>query len=70
MDWAGCNKSHADLESANLYGADVSDANLTGAALTGANLKHVTWNDTVCPDGTNSNKDGRTCKGHLTPRYS
>ncbi|MGO9198588.1 MAG: pentapeptide repeat-containing protein [Acidimicrobiales bacterium] len=131
VDWAGCNKSHDDLELANLYGANLqhtnlsdaglvaanlshaegADANLTGAVLsdatlknatlkranlkraylfganlkranltrsdltratlTGANLKGsdlkgVTWNDTVCPDGTNSSKDGGTCKGHLT----
>ncbi|MGO9559893.1 MAG: pentapeptide repeat-containing protein [Acidimicrobiales bacterium] len=66
VDWAGCNKSHADLELANLYGADLIRATLTGANLKSADLKGVTWNDTVCPDGTNSNNDGGSCKGHLT----
>jgi len=58
------NLNQADLTGANLTGAnlnhaDLTDANLTGANLTGANLTNakldgVTWNNTTCPDGTNS----------------
>jgi hypothetical protein len=29
------------------------------------NVTGVTWSNTTCPDGTNSNNDGGTCTGHL-----
>jgi hypothetical protein len=62
----------ANLQNANLNGANLTNANLTGANLTGANLKNATltgvkWNNTICPDGTNSDADGGTCLGHLLP---
>ena len=73
---AGCNLSGlnltgAQLARANLTGANLNGANLTGANLTGAtitattNFNKVTWSNTTCPDGTNSNADGGTCTGHL-----
>jgi hypothetical protein len=73
---AGCNLSGLNLVGANLAGADLAGANfnkanLTGADLAGAtvtattNFNKVTWSDTTCPDGTNSDADGRTCVGHL-----
>ena len=42
------------------------------ANLTGANLTGVSWFNTTCPDGTNSNSNGgggvpSTCIGHLFP---
>jgi outer membrane protein assembly factor BamB len=52
--------THADLTRAKLALAD-----LTGAQLGGANLTGASWNQTTCPDGTNSNTDGGTCEGHL-----
>ena len=63
---------HADLRQANLKmvdlsGANLSDADLRGAQLDGANLKNVMWNNTRCPDGTNSDRDNHTCLGHLAP---
>jgi hypothetical protein len=56
----------AELAAANLHGANLTDANLSGADLSGANLKGsdltgVTWSNTVCPDGSNSDADGGTC---------
>jgi uncharacterized protein YjbI with pentapeptide repeats len=45
-----------------LTGANLSGANLNSATLTG-----VKWNNTTCPDGTNSNADAGTCIGHLKP---
>jgi hypothetical protein len=45
-------------------------ANLSGAMVTGANFNNVTWSDTTCPDGTNSNADGGACAGHLQTRNS
>ena len=69
------NLSGAILTGANLEGARLEDAFLPNANLTGANLRHadlrhadlsgVTWSNTICPDGTNSNSHGNSCQGHL-----
>jgi Pentapeptide repeats (8 copies) len=61
----------ADLENAHMDGADLTEANLKdavmeGAELPGATLTGVNWDNTTCPDGTNSDDDGGTCEGHLT----
>lgn len=61
----GANLIGATLQSANLQGANLSAANLGGATSKGASLGGVTWSNTVCPDGTNSDADGNTCVGHL-----
>ncbi|HEY5248969.1 MAG TPA: pentapeptide repeat-containing protein [Dermatophilaceae bacterium] len=59
------------LAQANLTNADLTHANLSGANLTGATgmgtatLTAVTWLNTTCPDGTNSDSHGNTCVGHL-----
>ena len=55
----------ADLSGADLTGADLTNADLTGASLSGAILTGVRWSNTTCPDGTNSDDVGRTCRGHL-----
>ncbi|MFD3539619.1 pentapeptide repeat-containing protein [Streptomyces sp. NPDC058662] len=65
------NLAHANLRDTDLDNAVLDHANLTGADLTGADLRHaslvgVTWHDTTCPDGTNSDRVGGTCAGHLT----
>lgn len=75
-NFSGANLSSANLSGSNLSGATFTNANLTGANLTSANLKgaaglktatltSVVWNNTTCPDGTLSNKDGGTCVAHL-----
>jgi hypothetical protein len=61
----GADLSRANLAGANLAGASVQNVNLAGAILTGANLSGMAWSNTTCPDGTNSNKDKRTCQHHL-----
>jgi hypothetical protein len=58
LDLSGANLTGATLVGANLTGANLNGANLAGATMTGANLNKVTWSDTTCPDGTNSNADG------------
>jgi uncharacterized protein YjbI with pentapeptide repeats len=69
----GANLQYATLTGANLHGANLQGADLTGAILTGANnsqganLTNVTWSGTTCPDGTDSDSNGVTCIGHLTP---
>jgi len=65
----GANLTGANLSGANLSNSNLSNVNLTGTNLKGANLKSVVitgiiWSNTTCPDNTNSNKDGGTCKGH------
>ncbi len=54
------NLTRAILTNANLAGVDFTNANLTKADLLGANVASAifagtTWNDTICPNGTNSN---------------
>jgi uncharacterized protein YjbI with pentapeptide repeats len=44
-----------------------TNSNFTGADLTVANVSAATWDNTICPDGTNSDSNGNTCMGHLTP---
>ena len=68
----GANLAKATLTGANLTGATLTGANLTGANMSGATLQAaavagVAWSNTVCPDSTNSSKDGGTCVGHLGP---
>jgi len=68
----GVNLTSADLADANLTQADLTGAILTGADLSGADLSEttltgVTWSNTICPDGTNSNADGNSCISNLTP---
>jgi hypothetical protein len=48
-----------DLTDAGLTGANQPDADLNGADLTDANLTGTIWADTTCPDGSDSNTNGR-----------
>ncbi len=47
--------SGTNLSNAILLGANLTDANLLNADLTGADVLGVTWGNTICPNGTNSN---------------
>ena len=79
-DLAGADLSYALLNAADLTNADLQGArmvitgmeytNLTGANLDGVQFggfppKDAIWSDTICPDGTNSDHDGRTCLHHV-----
>ena len=63
----------SNLTSSNFTNADLTNVNFTGTNLTGAtsmdtaSLTDVIWSNTTCPDGTNSDNNGNTCEGHLTP---
>ncbi len=63
----------ADLSNANFTDANLTDVNFTDSGLIGAtNMDTATrtgiiWSNTTCPDGTNSDNNGDTCEGHLTP---
>jgi phospholipase C len=65
VDLEGAELTNADLHGVNLEGAFLANANLQGASLVGANTNKVVWQNTVCPDGTNSDADGGTCQRHL-----
>jgi hypothetical protein len=64
-DLTGAILNGANLTGINLNGANLTNADLEGATTTGANFNKVTWSNTTCSDGTNSNSDGGTCLGHL-----
>jgi uncharacterized protein YjbI with pentapeptide repeats len=67
-NFTGANLSRATIEGDELA---LQEANLTGANLQGAKvtgeLFNVTYSNTRCPDGTNSDNDGGTCVGHGVP---
>jgi uncharacterized protein YjbI with pentapeptide repeats len=51
-------------ENANLTHANLSNASLEGTDFRGANMSNVIYNNTLCPDKTNSDDNGGTCSGH------
>lgn len=58
----------ANFQNTNLQNAVITHVNLTGATnMDTANITGATWDNTTCPDGTNSDSNGNTCAGHLTP---
>ena len=83
VSFAGANLQGADFSTAQLSGvyfigiADLSNANFTNAQLANSNFSGVdmstvtitgaTWSNVTCPDGSNSDSNGNTCAGHLTP---
>ena len=68
--FSGDNLDGSNLTGADLSGTEFVDANLQNATFTGTtgdattDVTGVTWLDTTCPDGTNSNEDNDTCLGH------
>ena len=68
VSFQGADLTKADMRGADLRGADMQRANLRGARLRGAKLGKVNWDNTICPDGTNSDANANTCLGHLRPR--
>ncbi|HEY2052784.1 MAG TPA: pentapeptide repeat-containing protein [Solirubrobacterales bacterium] len=63
------NLSGANLREANFGGLMIRSSNFRGTDLEGAQLEGSTWMGTICPDGSNSDRVGHTCAGHLgTPK--
>ena len=54
-----------DFESSIFDDVRFHHSDLTGANLTAVSLVDVTWYDTICPDGTNSDNNGYTCENNL-----
>jgi len=65
VNFSRANLAGARLTRANLKNVVFSNANLLGAQLTGADVSNAVWSNTICPDGTNSDSNGGTCKGHF-----
>ncbi len=49
----------------NFTNANFTNANLNGTSWNANTLTGITWSNTTCSDGTNSDSDGGTCIGHL-----
>ncbi|MEM7139923.1 MAG: pentapeptide repeat-containing protein [Actinomycetota bacterium] len=62
-DFTGADLETIDATGADFTGADLTDVNLEDADFTGATLTGVVWNNTNCPDGSNSDTNGGTCIG-------
>ncbi len=66
LTFSGSALKQTNLKGANLEGASFAYADMTGANLAGANVKDVNWHHTICPDGTQSEKNAnKSCAGHL-----
>ena len=68
LDGANLNNAYltgAKMAYTNLTGAKMMYTNLSGADLYGADLTGVIWDNTVCPDETNSDDNGNTCENNL-----
>lgn len=67
------NGANISFVNAVLYEVDFIKGDFTGADFTGASLENVEWEETICPDGTNSLDHADTtylygtCEGHLFP---
>lgn len=58
--------TNVNFTGSNLTSSSFNGANLTGATGMGsATRTGVTWVNTICPDGTNSNSHINTCEGHF-----
>ncbi len=64
-DLTGADFEEVDLDGANLEGANLTQADLNDSYMTDVNVTDVVWNDTTCPDGSNSDRDGNTCANNL-----
>lgn len=64
--FSGNNFSQANLKGAIFTNTMINKANFTGATnMATVNITGVTWINTTCPDGSNSDNDGQTCVGHF-----
>jgi uncharacterized protein YjbI with pentapeptide repeats len=72
-DLSGVNFTSAILKGVDFNSTNITNVNFTNADMTSAQnvdtatRSGVVWSNTICPDGTNSNDDGNSCEGHLTP---
>lgn len=65
LNLSGCDLSGGSFSGATLTNAILTSTNLTGANFFGSNVTGVTWENTTCPTGTNSDANGDTCCGQF-----
>ncbi|HLH29462.1 MAG TPA: pentapeptide repeat-containing protein [Acidimicrobiales bacterium] len=63
----GISQRPSQLDHASFNGVNLTQADLLSATTSGTSFRHAVWSSTTCPDGTDSNADGGTCAGHLSP---
>ena len=63
----GANLHGATILQSALRMANLTDANLNGATVAASALSSAIYNNTTCPDGTNSDDNSGTCVGHGVP---
>lgn len=67
VNFTGATLNFALFGGAYLTNVNMTDADLEGARMTnGTTLTNITWSNTTCPDGTNSDNDGGTCVNNLS----
>lgn len=66
VDFTDANLSGVNLGNVPLDFVNFSNTNLTGATIYG-NGFWTQWNNTICPDGTNSDDNGNTCDNNMNP---
>jgi uncharacterized protein YjbI with pentapeptide repeats len=60
--------NNADFTNADLSNATITNASFRGAKnMDQANLTGITWINTNCPNGSNSDDDNHSCDGNLNP---
>jgi hypothetical protein len=57
--------NNSNFENSNLKGSIFSHVDLKNSNFTKANIQDVVWINVICPNGSNSEKNGGTCEGHL-----
>ena len=62
-DFTGATLADSIIVGADFSGADFTNANLTDAFVFDTALADAVWNNTICPDGTNSDANNGTCEG-------
>ncbi|MCK9361083.1 pentapeptide repeat-containing protein [Patescibacteria group bacterium] len=64
----GTGLQNIDMTGATFVNADLSNADLTGSTgLTTSSISGTVWDDSRCPDGSDSDVNGDTCLNHLAP---
>lgn len=66
-DFTGTTLIAATMRDADFRFADFTNANLLGAHTLGGIFGNATWDNTICPDGSNSDDHNNTCEGFMFP---
>jgi hypothetical protein len=65
VNLSGCDLAGARFPATNLTNAILASTNLTDANFIASDVTGVSWENTTCPTGTNSDANGDTCCGEF-----